>query len=157
MSTTPSASSLSRPASSPHAAPAATSRSESRLRLSLRLNAGFSTSTGAVALIAGGWVADQLGLDQSWAPMAVRLLGVGLLGFAALLLFESGRQGDRLASSVLQVSMADLGWVVGSGVLMALGLFSSIGNVVVAVIALVVLDLALFQLWSHRHHRLAAL
>lgn len=126
-------------------------RAATRLRNTLRLNAAFSTLTGALAVIAGGPVADLLGVDEVWA---VRATGALLLGFAgSVLVVASLRTGllDRLS---LVVSLADLGWVLGSVGVIALGWFSTGGAIAVAVVAVLVGELGLTQL--RRRARLRA-
>lgn len=114
-----------------------------RLRNVLRLNAGFSALTGVSALVATGPVSRLLGVDQAWA---VRSLGAGLVAFAAVVLVVAAAPVTALARRGLTVSLADLGWVAATVVVIPLGWFSTRGAVVMGLLGLVVLDLAVAQL-----------
>lgn len=122
-------------------------RGESGLRTALRLNAGFSLLTGLIATIAAGWVADRLGIEQTWL---VRTIGIGLLGFAAGLVFISGLSAPVVRTQALQISIADFGWVAATIVVIAAGWLSTTGAIVMALIAVVVADFGLLQLWQRR-------
>ncbi len=118
-----------------------------RLRLVLRANAGFSALSGTAALVAGGPIADFLGLDQTWL---VRLVGAGLVLFAVGVLAASAKEPPRLATEALIVSLNDFGWVVGTVVVIALGLLSTGGAVAMGLIGVIVLDFGLAQLHTRR-------
>lgn len=84
----------------------------STLERALTANAGFSAATGLIAIALAG------GLDASLGPPAwsLRVLGVGLLVFAAFVAREArapGRTGSR------QIIAADLAWVVAAVVILA--------------------------------------
>ncbi|MEL7210238.1 MAG: hypothetical protein AAGK32_18740 [Actinomycetota bacterium] len=129
-------------------APAEPASAEHRLRLALRANAVFSVVTGAVALLAAPAVGGLLGVDAVWL---IRLVGAGLLGFAAFVVWASQLDPARLRQEALQISIADLGWVGATIVALVAGTFSGSGPLVAALVGLAVLDLALAQLWfRHR-------
>jgi len=115
------------------------------LRTVLRANAGFSTVTGLAGLILGGPIAEMFGVDQVWL---IRLLGAGLLFFAAGVFMISRTDRPILDAWSAQVSIADLGWVAGTVLVVALGWLSTTGAVVMGVIAVAVLGLGLMQLRS---------
>jgi uncharacterized membrane protein len=74
----------------------------------------------------------------------LRLIGVGLLLFAAFL-FWTARQPTPPASYALLATGADLSWVIGSAVLLAFPVLSATGVGLVAGVAGVVLVFALLQ------------
>jgi hypothetical protein len=140
------------PSPSPDPTRAAESRpspgaAESRLRTVLRLNGAFSLVTGLVGLAAAGPVADLLGVDASWP---IRLVGGGLVPFAAAVAWIAGAPRSALHRWAGAVSAADLGWVAATVVVLAGGWLSTAGAVILGVIGLVVLDLGLGQLAARR-------
>lgn len=76
-------------------------------RQALRGNALFSLLSGALLLLGTGAVDSFLGLGS---PLALRVVGVGLLAWAVWLLREAGR--DALDPRVVRVAIAgDALWV----------------------------------------------
>ena len=118
-------------------------RSATRLRNLLRCNALFSTATGVVAAVAGGPVAELLGVDHVWV---VRSLGGGLVAFAGLVFAVSGLRTSLLRPASLIVSIGDLAWVFGTIGTFALGWLSTSGVGVMGATGVVVLGLGLAQL-----------
>lgn len=118
-------------------------RAATRLRNLLRSNAFFSTATGLVAVVAGGAVANVLGVDQVWV---VRVLGGSLVAFAGLVFAVSGTRISLLRPASLAVSIGDLGWVAGTLAVFALGWLSTSGVVIMSATGFVVLGLGLSQL-----------
>jgi|GEM_PF-1512801 len=125
---------------------AASTAAELNLRKVLQVNGALSTTTGLAGLIFGGAVADLLGVDQVWM---IRLLGAGLAGFAAFVILISLSNQSTLRVWSAQISLADIAWVVGTVIVIALGWLSTSGAVVMAVIGLGVLGLGLAQ-WRLR-------
>ena len=121
---------------------APTGTAESTLRKVLLANTEFSILTGLAALIFGGPIADFLDVDQVWL---IRLIGGGLLGFAAAVYTISRSSRPTLARWSREVSQADFGWVVGTIAVIALGWLSTNGAILMAGIALAVLALGLAQ------------
>ncbi len=113
------------------------------LRNAFRLNGEFSGMTGLIATVAAGPVADLLGIDQVWL---IRGLGISLLGFSALLFFLAGQRNSEVRVMAAPISLADLGWVAGTVAIVALGWLSTVGAIVMGVVALVVLGFAIAQL-----------
>ena len=111
------------------------------LRRALGANALFSVSTGLLLTGAPDWTAALLG---DVAPWMLRLIGVGLLLFAAFLVWVARRPAPR-ASYALLATGADLGWVAGSAVLLAFPVLSTTGVGLVVGVAGVVLVFALLQ------------
>jgi hypothetical protein len=108
------------------------------------MNAGFSLSTGTAALLLGGPIDEFLDLGLPWL---VRLVGGGLIAFAAFLVIVA-RLDDAatMATEALAVSIADLGWVAATIVLVLFGAFSPWGTALMIAVAAVVLILAVAQL-----------
>ena len=111
------------------------------LRGALGANALFSFSTGLLLVGAPEWAATTLGDVTPWM---LRLIGVGLLLFAAFLVWVA-RQPESRAAYALLATGADLGWVAGSAVLLVFPVLSSTGVGVVVGVAGVVLVFALLQ------------
>jgi ABC-type multidrug transport system permease subunit len=111
------------------------------LRRALMGNALFSALSGLIVLIAHGWVSRLLGL-QSSVPMLI--LGISLLGFAAMLVTNARRESLKLSDAWSAVLM-DLAWVVGSYALLFVVPFSSGGRWIVALVAELVLGFAVVQ------------
>jgi len=118
-------------------------RAATRLRNALRMNTGFSLLIGLAALVAGGPIADVLGVEQVWL---VRSLGAGLLGFAAFVLWVASARTTTLTPVSRLISFADFGWVAGTAALIAAGWLSTAGAIVIGLIAFVVLKLGINQL-----------
>ena len=122
------------------------------LRLSLRANATFSAVPGSGMLFAASAIAGLLGIEQT---LLVRITGVNLLGFAALLVWLASREVIK-PSLAIAVVVADLLWVAGSAGLLPAGVFSTTGNWLVAGVADVVLLFAILQYVGIRRMRAVA-
>lgn len=110
----------------------------------LRLNAIFSASSALMLLLAGPWVAAQLGLTSVMPVYAT----AALLGVFALQLGNIVRTRKIHNLEIATIIFADIAWVIGSVVLSAL-FYSSLtvaGLVLVDVVAIVVLYLAIQQI-----------
>ena len=99
---------------------------------------------GAIAAIAAGWVSETLGIDH---VALTRVVGIGLMVFAADVAWVSTREPDRLLSETRLVSAADAAWVVATIVVVAAGVLTTTGAVVAAVVGLGVADFGATQLW----------
>ncbi|MGI9578319.1 MAG: hypothetical protein ACR2OH_08985 [Microthrixaceae bacterium] len=139
-----------------HAIDAPTDPSPSQARPALRklsatlyANAAFSALTGTVALFGAEGFAGEFGVSQSWIFTA---LGAGLLLFAAAVAAattwarRSAEPHRQLANLALEVSVADIGWVVATAVVVPIAGMTAVGNVVAIVAALFVADFAFMQL-----------
>lgn len=122
--------------------PVAASRPRRLLVDALRLNAWFSVTTGAVALLGAVALDRTLGAP---APV-LTLLGVGLVGYADLLRRAAAGSLDTTRIGRLAVA-ADLLWVVAAGamLLVAPEVLTTAGRWTLAAVTLVVLDLAVVQ------------
>jgi uncharacterized membrane protein len=111
------------------------------LRRALGANALFSAVSGLLLVGAPDSTAALLG---DVAPWILRPTGIGLLLFAAFLVWVA-RRPTPPASYALLATGADLGWVAGSAVLLVLPVLSASGVGLVAGVAGVVLAFALLQ------------
>lgn len=119
------------------------------LRLALAANAVFSLSSALFMIFRPALVGEWLGIQ---APLILQLVGIGLVIFAAELIYQATRQ--RVATwRALLASVADFSWVAGSIVLLITfpQLFSSFGNGLVLAVAGVVLGFGAWQLWAAGH------
>ena len=117
----------------------------------LKMNAVFSGLSAVVMLLAANWVAEQVGLP---GPANVYAVAIFLLFFAAQLGNIVRTQTIR-TWEIVAIIIGDLMWVVGSVVLGILYFqsFSTIGAVLVDVVALGVLIFAVIQMRGLRKYR----
>jgi hypothetical protein len=120
----------------------------------LKMNAVFSGLSAVAMLLAANWVAEQVGLP---GPANVYAVAVFLLFFAAQLGNIVRTQGIR-TWEIVAIIIGDLMWVAGSVVLGTLYIqsFSTIGAVLVDVVALAVLIFAVMQMRGLRIYRRTA-
>jgi hypothetical protein len=111
------------------------------LRKALMGNALFSTLSGVIILFAQGWVLRILGLSKD---MSLAMLGIGLLGFAVMLVINARSQRLKTSDAWIVVSL-DLAWVLGSYILIFVAPFSAGGKWVVGAVAELVSVFALLQ------------
>jgi hypothetical protein len=121
------------------------------LRLVLRANATSSAACGVIGAAGARFWSDRLGIDNVALTAAV---SVGLLAFAAVVWLASNQPSHRLRSRAVEVSVADIAWVLASLVVVAAGVLSVLGASLALVLALIVACFAAGQLWYRR--RLAA-
>ncbi|MFQ5699811.1 MAG: hypothetical protein ACE5IL_16225 [Myxococcota bacterium] len=122
------------------------------LRGALRANALFSGVSGVCALIAAAPLAEHLGVAP---PVRVSSTGLDLVGFAGLLALVASR--PRISPAwVTAILAADGLWVLGSAVLIPLGVFSLQGRWIIAILAEIVAALAILQYAGLRRMRRAA-
>lgn len=110
----------------------------------LRMNAVFSGLSAGALLLFGNWIAVQLGLNDTTLVYATG----GLLALFALQLANIVRGQTIRRWEVLGIIGGDIGWVLGTAVLLAL-YYSSItttGLVLVDAVALAVLYFAIQQI-----------
>lgn len=114
------------------------------LRGALVANALFSLASGLLFVLGSGTVATWLGNVPPWMVAAV---GSGLVAFAVFLIWEA-RQVTLRAAQALWITLADVGWVLGSIVLLLLpGVPLSVtGRWMVGLVAVVVLGFAILQI-----------
>ena len=123
------------------------------LQRPLRANAVFSGASGLLLALAPGWWAARIGLGPPWLLAA---LGMGLVAFAALVLWTSARPSER-RGVIAGIIAADLGWVLATPLVMAAGAtrLSAFGVVLLAGVAAFVALLAGLQ-WRGRRRLTAA-
>jgi hypothetical protein len=117
----------------------------------LKMNAVFSALSAAAMLLAADWVARQLGLP---GPANVYAVAIFLLIFAAQL-GNIVRTGMIRTWEIVAIIVGDLLWVAGSIVLGVLYFrsFSTIGAVLVDIVALAVLIFAIVQIRGLREYQ----
>jgi len=111
------------------------------LRRAMKANGSFSGLTGVGLVVAAGRLAVVIGVDR-WV---LTVIGVSLVMFAASLWWSATRTRVNPAEGRAAV-WADVGWVVGSAVLMASGLLTPPGTRLVGAVAVIVLG---FAAWQH--------
>ena len=118
----------------------------------LKMNAIFSGLSAVAMLLAADWVAEQVGLP---GPANVYAVAIFLLFFAAQL-GNIVRTLTIRTWEIVAIIVGDLLWVAGSVVLGTLYIqsFSTIGAVLVDVVAIAVLIFAVMQIRGLReYHR----
>ena len=116
-------------------------------RAFLKLNSQFSALNGILLLIMAEVLASTLLADPAdWAAIALRGLGIGLVGFAVLLYMLS-RNKYVSRAAVKEIVLLDALWVAGSIVLIAFfgDLFTTIGIIIITAVAMVVAFFAIAQ------------
>lgn len=116
-------------------------------RLFLKLNSQYSALCGLVLVAAAGALSPMIFAQPAdWVPGALRLLGGGLLGFAALLyVLAKNRFVSR--ASVHEIVLLDVLWVIASIVTVAFfgPLLTTTGISLVTIVAMVVAFFAIAQ------------
>ena len=99
-------------------------------------NAIFSGMSGLLLAFASNPIASFLGIDT---PLVVLILGIGLVGYAALI-YTNVSRAEISRSFVLTAIIADSVWVVLSVILLVTGWvpFSTEGKWAVGIIAVIV-------------------
>lgn len=117
-------------------------RNDQLLRRALMANTAFCALSGVIFAAASSWVGDRTGID----PTLVRVLGIGLVVYAAVLFKWSSREILRPAEAWMAIA-GDVIWVVATLGLLAVFTdeFTTTGIVVTIVLALIVGDFATVQ------------
>lgn len=105
------------------------------LRGALRTNAALSIGSGVTMAVAGGRVAELLGVAS---PGWVRLVGLAVVLFGLDVAIVSSRPTRQLRSLAPWVVAADALWVAASAATIAAGWYSGIGTAVVIAMAIAV-------------------
>ena len=111
------------------------------LRRALRGNALFSMISGALILAINRALVQFLGLPNN---TSLTPLGIGLLGYAAWLLWNARREKISIVDAWIAVIL-DMVWVVGSYALLFAVRFSSGGKWAVVLVAELVFLFAVMQ------------
>lgn len=125
-----------------------TPRDSALLFRALAFNGAFSLGSGALMALFSTAVSGWIGFP---APLWLAAVGIGLLGFGGFVSWRAVA-GRARRVEVWVISLLDLAWVAGTVPLAVLapGLFSDAGVLVVVGVALVVLLLATLQLAALR-------
>jgi hypothetical protein len=118
-----------------------TKKTSALLRRALIGNGTFSTISGIGFIAAAKPIASFIAIDAWWMVLAT---GVSLLGFAVGLFMNALRPDVNLVEARIAIAL-DFLWVIGSGIVIALGILSSGGNWGMAIVADVVLVFAVLQ------------
>jgi hypothetical protein len=86
------------------------------LRRVLFVDGTFSGTTGILLIVAAGFLSEQFGL----ATLFLRLVGLGLIPFAATLFYLAPRV-ERFRQLAWVVVAGNLAWAVASGILLLTG------------------------------------
>lgn len=121
---------------------------ERKLRRVLRANATTSAITGLAMLLAPSAIDDVL---ETGHPSWVRVVGIGLLPFAAVVAWLSSSTVGHLRRFTAAIVAGDVGWVAASLITVVLGWYSGRGVVVVLAVAVFVGGYALLQSTAVRH------
>lgn len=116
------------------------------LRRTLQANGVFCTLCGLILLADSKGIANAFGLDQ---PAAIIALGVALLVVAAAVFVNSARENISRLEAMVTV-IGDFAWVIGSGIVILLGILNTTGNWAVAIVADVTLAFAILEWIGYR-------
>jgi hypothetical protein len=113
------------------------------LRRAMLADAVASGTGGLLLTLLPGPLSTLIGFAE---PVYLFAVGIGLIGYAVWLLF-SGRRSEINLWAGRTVILLNVVWVAGSAVLLltAPGLFNSLGQWLVGLVALAVADFALVQ------------
>jgi hypothetical protein len=99
-----------------------------------RANAAFSATTGAAMAATSGWLSRQVDLPRA----LVVVLGIGLIGWSAVLVVVAVQRAQRLVPASRLVAAGDAAWVLGSIVVTAVLDLTAVGTALVLGTAAVV-------------------
>ncbi len=111
------------------------------LRRALQANGVFSGISGLLMMLAAGPLSELIGLSISSILIGV---GAGLI-FYAIGLFRNASSALINRTEAYLAVVMDLAWVVGSAVVIFLGVLTTTGNWMVAVVADIVLMFGILQ------------
>ena len=111
------------------------------LRRVLQANGVFSTISGIALVAFASPLAALMGVERPWILLAI---GAVLLVFAVTL-FVNSRRDNINENEVMQAIISDGVWVLGSAVLLYVGVMTTVGNWFVVLVALVVIVFAGLQ------------
>jgi hypothetical protein len=111
------------------------------LQRTLLVNGIATTMTGLIALVAAPWLHTILGPTS---PALLALIGAGLLAFAGVL-FAQARRERIDARMAWAIAVIDIAWVIGSIVVVEVGVLTTIGNLLVAAVAAAVFVFAILE------------
>jgi hypothetical protein len=115
------------------------------LKLALRLNGTFSIVSGILSVF---FAKELMEIFELPKPLLFYVLGPGLILFGLSAILESNKDNNR--KNVLIITISDYAWVLGSIVLLAIGLPEN-GAYIVEIVALCVLFFAIHQSVALKH------
>ena len=129
-------------------------QADALLRRVLYANSAFSIVSGLIFMLAPAGVADFLGLLGMAGSTFIAVIGIGILLFAAFVLYTATRERikPRLAMSII---VMDSAWVLGSAVLLLTGALplTTAGNWAVLIVADAVSVFAIIEYIGFRRIR----
>ncbi len=116
---------------------------EIKLRTTLKANAAFSLSSGLVMVSFGKPISTLMNISN---PLVLLILGVGLVLFAAYLIYNASKL-EISRTQVKFIILQDWIWVIGSLILLIIKPLdiSFIGNILIGLVAIIVGVLAILQ------------
>jgi 4-amino-4-deoxy-L-arabinose transferase-like glycosyltransferase len=117
-----------------------------QLHISLVSNALFSFFSGLVMILQNDWLSDYTGVSNS---MIFTFIGVALIIFACVIGLVARTSYVKLYI-VLSIIVLDISWVVGSLILISLNVLLFQGNILTAVLAIIVSLFAVLQITGLR-------
>ena len=113
------------------------------LRRALIINGAFTALVGLDLAIFSGWVDTVIGLGS---PVILLIIGIGFVLWGPVLIW-AGMQKNIPVMLVRIIIQGDFAWAIGSALLLAFanGMFSSIGLVLIAGAAVIVLAFGILQ------------
>lgn len=121
---------------------------ERKLRMVLTINAAFSGVSGVILLLASHYIATMMGIANG---QVLKGIGLGLIVFG-LTVLAAARRKTLSAKQVKSIIVQDWAWVIGSLLIIALQAWglTNVGYWLIAIIAMIVADFAIFQMWYLR-------
>src|SRR5216684_3385233 len=123
--------------------------SQTLLRKALVGNALLSVFSALTILAFNHWLVRFLGLPEQ---VSLIVLGIGLIGYALMLLFNARRPSIKVSDAWFAVVL-DAVWVLGSYALLFVVPFSTGGKWLVVLLAEIVLTFAVLQILGIRRIR----
>jgi len=120
------------------------------LRAALRANAVFSLFSGVSLAVAGPWLASAWPDCPRWLPSAI---GVGVVGFALIVVRVAVQAAARLRRQALLVMVADVVWIAATAVVLATTPATPTGWAAAVLLAVAVAALAVRQGTGLRRYR----
>ncbi len=117
---------------------------EIKLRWVLKANAAFSLVSGVTLILVHSVIAELMDVRS---PEVLLYVGIGLVLFSATV-FQAGLRKDISVKQVQSIIVQDWVWVAGSAVIIGVQAWelSHLGYWMIAGVALLVADFAIFQM-----------
>jgi hypothetical protein len=118
-----------------------------RLRALLKLDSAICLIGGVAVIAFAAALADRLGVDNS---VAVRFVGVFLVVYGSVLALLARAKAPVVKIAGRLTALADASWVLGTVALVAVGVLSAGGDIIVAVAAIPVAALGVAKVAALR-------